>query len=959
MLKIINIVKEYKVDEESTLALNDVSIEFRKNEFVSILGPSGCGKTTLLNIIGGLDRYTSGDIQIDNISTKEYDDVDWDTYRNRRIGFVFQSYNLIPHLTILQNVSLGLTLAGVSREEANARALEALAKVGLETQGKKRPNQLSGGQAQRVAIARALVNNPEIILADEPTGALDSESGIQVMDLLKEVAADRLVIMVTHNPTLAEEYSTRIVYLKDGKVEGDTMPYSAEEELKQEIESAQIDESFEDTNEVADEIVEEQQDTQQDAIEQVEVEEQPRKSTFAERHAIFKKKQKDQQEKNRHKWLKRRHSDKSSMKLGTAISLSWNNLLSKKGRTLLTSIAGSIGIIGIILVLALSNGARAYVANLEESALSQYPISVTTSNLDISSVLTDVLLGGTAGNDEREEYPDTTDVYTSKFLGNLINKVLGGGTDEDGNTVQANDLKLLKSYIEQNFDKTLANVVYNYGINFNAYIKDPKLDGVHMKVNPYTETMTTVLDKVEILDDSMKAQISSLLPMAGSMMNAWAEMSDNQELLEMQYDVIDGKWPTAANELVVVVDSKNQLADYQLFMLGLVSEEDIFDALTPAEDGSIGDFAGNHTYTTADLLNLEYDILTNADYLEADGGSIEINGKVYDTYTAHNHAEKDSTWIQANKTVTAKVVGVVRAKEGAVGSISGVLGYTSALTNLLYSEAKSHPAIQSMTELYEASLAINTGEEEDDGAYTSVITYHDTTSTYTDLNNGGPISITAGASVDYTVVKNADTNHDVLMRALGVIVDEDRPVQIDFYCTSFDAKEAVEEFLKQYNSDNEGQNVSPSSSLNTLMGFVNTMADTLTGVLIGFAAISLVVSTIMIAIIIYTSVLERRKEIGVLRSIGARKKDVARVFLAESAILGGYSGIIGVIVSVILSFAGSALLLHFFNIDGLMSVEWWHCVLMLGISVVLSMFAGFIPSRIASKKDPAIALRSE
>ncbi len=962
MLKIINIVKEYVLSkEESVLALNDVSIEFRKNEFVSILGPSGCGKTTLLNIIGGLDRYSSGDIQIDNVSTKEYDDVDWDTYRNRRIGFVFQSYNLIPHLTILQNVSLGLTLAGVSREEANARALESLAKVGLDKQAKKRPNQLSGGQAQRVAIARALVNNPEIILADEPTGALDSESGLQVMDLLKEVAADRLVIMVTHNPMLAEEYSTRIVYLKDGKVEGDTMPYSSAEEEEIVSEDEIVEDTFDDAEiaEIADEIVEEQ-DFEQAVEEQwVEFDEQPKKPTFCERHQLFQKKQKEQQEKNRLKWLKRRNHDKSSMKLRTAVNLSWNNLLSKKGRTLLTSIAGSIGIIGIILVLALSNGASNYVSSLEESALSQYPISVTTSNLDVSSVLMDVLAGG-GSTSENPEYPETNDIHTSLFLGSLINKVLN--LDDDGEGMKPNDLKALKSYIEKNFDKSLANVSYDYGIKFNAYIKDPKLEGVHMKVNPYTETMATVLEKVYILDDAQKAQIESLLPMAGSMMNAWTEISDNQQLLDTQYDVIDGRWPENENELVVVVDSRNQLADYQLFMLGLASEEDILASLTPSEDGSVGNWARDDL-TTQDLLNLEYEILANSDYLEADGGTVKINGKDYPTYTAHDHAEKDSVWVEDNATLTANVVGVVRAKAGSVGSISGVIGYTSALTKRLYAEAENHPAIEDMMELYEASLAVNTGAEKDVGAYVSTITYHDTTGSYNNIANGQPISVTAGVPLDYTRKENEDTNHDVLMRALGAIVDTERPVKIDFYCLSFDAKEAVEAFLKQYNEDmtdaGTPQNVSPSSSLNTLMGFVNTMADTITGVLIGFAAISLVVSTIMIAIIIYTSVLERRKEIGVLRSLGARKKDVARVFLAESAILGGYSGIIGVVVSVILSFVGSALLSHFFHIEGLMNVQWWHCLLMVGISVLLSMFAGFIPSRIASKKDPAIALRSE
>ena len=387
MLKLLDITKEYIVEKESTLALRGVSIEFRKNEFVSILGPSGCGKTTLLNIIGGLDRYTAGDIQIDGISTKQYDDVDWDTYRNRKIGFVFQSYNLIPHMNILKNVAMSLTLAGVDREERRERALEALRKVGLENQARKRPNQLSGGQMQRVAIARALVNNPDIILADEPTGALDSESGIQVMDLLKEVAEDRLVIMVTHNPMLAEEYSTRIVYLKDGEVEGDTMPYNSDEEGKAEDNNNDLGGGTDGTSLELFGSGEAKEGAEAvaiaDAMPDIDVAAPvKKKSRSCERFEKLK----------RFLW-KRRQLDKSAMKLSTAISLSWNNLLSKKGRTLLTSIAGSIGIIGIILVLSLSNGAKLYIRNLEESALSTYPLTVNKTNMDITSIM-NMLMGG-------------------------------------------------------------------------------------------------------------------------------------------------------------------------------------------------------------------------------------------------------------------------------------------------------------------------------------------------------------------------------------------------------------------------------------------------------------------------------------------------------------------------------------------------------------------------------------
>ena len=485
MLKLIDITKEYVIekDEEKVLALNNVSIEFRKNEFVSILGPSGCGKTTLLNIIGGLDRYTSGDIQIDGVSTKDFDDVDWDTYRNRRIGFVFQSYNLIPHMNILKNVAMSLTLAGVEKEERKRRALEALDKVGLASQASKKPNQLSGGQMQRVAIARALVNNPEIILADEPTGALDSESGIQVMDLLKEVAEDRLVVMVTHNPLLAEEYSTRIVYLKDGEVVGDSMPYDSKDELE-ELE-CRLGEN------VVEEVVEEvERDdvagelSEKEVVEIVEkkTEEPKKKKTFRERFLKYKK------------------ADKCAMKLSTAISLSWNNLLAKKGRTLLTSIAGSIGIIGIILVLSLSNGAAGYVRGLEESALSTYPLTIGKTNTDPSAILSMLM----NNDEERPSNPDTDEIYTAKMLGKVVSQL--------STLLAENDLVQLKKYIDENFDDSLATVKYNYGVSFNAFKEDPHNEKLvsdymqknpdatleeakaaaerYMKVSPYTETVS-------------------------------------------------------------------------------------------------------------------------------------------------------------------------------------------------------------------------------------------------------------------------------------------------------------------------------------------------------------------------------------------------------------------------------------------------------------------------------------
>lgn len=944
MLKLIDITKEYVIekDEEKVLALNNVSIEFRKNEFVSILGPSGCGKTTLLNIIGGLDRYTSGDIQIDGVSTKDFDDVDWDTYRNRRIGFVFQSYNLIPHMNILKNVAMSLTLAGVEKEERKRRALEALDKVGLASQASKKPNQLSGGQMQRVAIARALVNNPEIILADEPTGALDSESGIQVMDLLKEVAEDRLVVMVTHNPSLAEEYSTRIVYLKDGEVVGDSMPYDSKDELE-ELE-CRLGEN------VVEEVVEEvERDdvagelSEKEVVEIVEkkTEEPKKKKTFRERFLKYKK------------------ADKCAMKLSTAISLSWNNLLAKKGRTLLTSIAGSIGIIGIILVLSLSNGAAGYVRGLEESALSTYPLTIGKTNTDPSAILSMLM----NNDEERPSNPNTDEIYTAKMLGKVVSQL--------STLLAENDLVQLKKYIDENFDDSLATVKYNYGVSFNAFKEDPHNEKLvsdymqknpdatleeakaaaerYMKVSPYTDTMNSVLDMLpdsikdmDIGGSSLNDMLKKFTTSGGSMMNSWAEMSSNQKLLESQYELVgnDSRWPTSATEVVVVVDKSNQLLDYQLFMLGLQSQDDVIKAIMDSH-------WAEYKTSVEELLSLEYKVLADADYLEEDAEEKWVDtdgdGIADKTWTGHNHAEQNKKWIDSRDPVNIKVVGVIRPKEGvSVTSINGVVGYMPALTQLLIERASKNEAVVKMNALKAAA------DEESDDYYKSPINFDYSTT------NGSQVKVIAGDRISFSTDSNTNL---AIMRKLGV-ANLEEPTSIAFYCSSFEAKEKIVAFIDQYNKET-GSKVSYGDSLSTIMSFVNTMVNTITGVLVAFAAISLIVSTIMIAIIIYTSVLERRKEIGVLRSIGARKKDISRVFLAESAILGGYSGLIGVIISVGFSFAISAILKTIFKISGLMYISWWQCLLMFAISILLSMFAGFIPSRIAAKKDPAIALRSE
>ncbi len=946
MLKLIDIVKEYKVDEESVLALKHVSIEFRRNEFVSILGPSGCGKTTLLNIVGGLDRYTSGDIQIEGISTTQYDDVDWDTYRNRRIGFVFQSYNLIPHMTILKNVALALTIAGVSRDERKQRALEALRKVGLESQANKKPNQLSGGQMQRVAIARALVNNPEIILADEPTGALDTESGVQVMELLKEVADDRLVIMVTHNPDLAQKYSTRIVYLRDGEIEGDTMPYdSAEEESGAEKEASAEDvAAVEESGETAGESGEPVLDANSEG------ENAPSKQSEAKQKKTSKL---------REKLRKIRKADKAAMKFSTAISLSWNNLISKKGRTLLTSIAGSIGIIGIILVLALSNGAGDYINSLEESALSSYPITVNQNSMDGMEIISK-MMNAMASDDDH--FSDDT-IKVQKVLGNVLEEF------ETMTKGSQNDLYSFKKYVDANFDRTLADVKYNYGTTFNCYVADKGNAERYMKVNPYTETMQTVLEgllknpviqgmlkdfKITIMgkEYELDEALSYLTDFVGS---AWSEMSDNMEMLQSQYELVTSRshWPRSADEVVIVVNENNRLMDYQLFMLGLQSQDDVVNAMLPG-----GKF-GEEDYSIDELLGLEYKVMNNVDYLE--------EGEEPNTWIMHPRTEQNIQYLEKNLKFVEfpdgsdhiRVSGVVRPKKGAVAtSITGVIGYTSQLTDYLFKKASEHPAVIELNKRFNEALEKFENGDPNSYKYISPIEYYYKANK--DSAGGAGVDVKIGDEIDFT--NNSELSHDTahfaILRQLG-LADIEYPQSIEFYCSSFDTKHAVEEFIARYNSIDEDKTITYTDSLQTMMRFIDTMATTITGVLVAFAAISLIVSTIMIAIIIYTSVLERRKEIGVLRSIGARKKDISRVFIAESAILGGYSGVIGAVVSFLISLAGSAILTVVFGISGLMTVTWWHCVLMIGISMLLSMLAGFIPSRIAANKDPAIALRSE
>lgn len=865
MLRLEEIKKDFKTDNNVVNVLKGITIQFRKQEFVAILGHSGCGKTTLLNIIGGLDKCTSGNVIIDGRSTKEYNDLDWNDYRNKRIGFVFQSYNLIPHLTVQKNVELSMTLAGVTKEERHARALEALDKVGLKAHARKHPSQLSGGQMQRVAIARAIVNNPEIILADEPTGALDSESGVEVMELLKEISKDHLIVMVTHNSQLADEYATRILNMSDGVIVGDTNEYTIDECLCDEA-----------TDLAAKTAAEEK------ALS--DIEQTGAKNARRELKRIEKKKRK-----------------KASMSPLTAFSLSFTNLISKKGRTFLTSFAGSIGIIGIMLVLALSTGARSFISKMEENALSQYPIEISESNTDLSAILS-LLTTDTA---KRENYPSGDTIYTQQVIGNIL---------ENYNLLTSkNDLARLKSHIDNNFDETIGYVKYNYGTDFDVYCDYTHAKGdedKYMKVQPFVDA---------IADIPVLSGFKDQLEMFSSYLTVWDEMTDNTTLLNQQYELLgNSKWPTNYDEVVLVVDRKNQINDYTLFALGLKSKEDIGSALGGSTGGE--NSFSNSTFSISDIIGengkepLQYQIATGCDYYHKNGET----GK-WEKISARDD-QRAKTFIDGEtdgrkNTVNVKVVGVVRPREDAnVTSINGNIGYTAALSRYLSERASEHPLVKAL--------------------------------------NNDEVGI---SEID------PNTDFDSLMLKLGVS-DVDKPKKIKIYASSFDSKEKILAFLDNYNATLQANGETPvkySDNLSMIMSYVESMTATITGVLIGFAAISLIVSSIMIAIIIYTSVIERKKEIGVLRSIGARKLDVSGVFIAESGIIGCLSGVLGIAISYILILPINAVIAKLFSVQHLATLSWWQPLMMFGISVVLAVLAGFVPAHMAANKDPVECLRSE
>ena len=844
MLRLENIKKDYITGDSKVEALKGITLQFRKNEFVSILGQSGCGKTTLLNIIGGLDRYTSGDLVINGKSTKEFKDRDWDSYRNHSVGFVFQTYNLIPHQSILANVELALTLSGVSKSERRKKAIKALEDVGLKEQINKKPNQLSGGQMQRVAIARALVNDPEIILADEPTGALDTKTSVQVMEILKKIAKDRLIIMVTHNPDLAEKYSSRIIKILDGKIIDDSNPYSKEEEKKEDRTS--------------------------------------------------------------------KVNSKVSMNFLTALSLSLNNLMTKKGRTFLTSFAGSIGIIGIALILSLSSGMQTYINRVEEDTLSSYPITVQEETIDMASMMTS-LMG---------EAEDTVHEDGKVYSRNIVNDMLSTISTK----IQSNNLEEFKKYLddENSEIRNYTNAVqYSYNLDLNIYKENTEND--YVQVNPSQIFSKLGMDGME---NMMLAET-----------NVWQELLDNQELLQSQYDVIAGKWPENYNEVVLVVDENNEILDYTLYALGILNQDELEDKYQKIQDGEEVEEEEQKSYTYDELLNTEFKVLLNTDYYEKDG-DIWID----------NSDNKDYIKEKLEDAEEIKIVGIIRPSEGTVATaMSGTVGYTKELTEHVINKINDAKIVKEQKENPDINVFTGTKFPEDPNEAFDFSSLTNEQRMYL-----ASLSQEEMAALMQQYTENASATYEGNLEKMGV-VDLDSPSAISIYPKDFESKDAIATSIENYNQkqrdDGKEENVITYTDLvGTMMSSVSTIIDAISYVLIAFVAISLVVSSIMIGIITYISVLERTKEIGILRSIGASKKDISRVFNAETFIVGLGAGILGIVVTLILNIPINMIIKAVTDIGGLSSLPVVGGVVLVIISMLLTVIAGLIPARMASKK---------
>ncbi len=895
MLELNDIKKDYVSGSTTVSALKGINLRFRDCEFVSILGQSGCGKTTMLNIIGGLDKYTSGDLKINGVSTKNYKDRDWDFYRNNSIGFVFQSYNLIPHQTVLSNVELALTLSGVSKAERKRRAIEALEKVGLGEQIHKKPNQMSGGQMQRVAIARALVNNPDILLADEPTGALDTETSIQIMELLKEISKDRLIIMVTHNPELAKDYSTRIVRLLDGVITDDSDPYSLED-MEADI-----------------------------------------KAKEAAKVKVSEKKNKKSGKKQ-----------KTSMSFFTALSLSFNNLMTKKTRTILTAFAGSIGIIGIAMILSISNGIQLYIDRVQRDTLSSYPITLQAESIDISSMVTSM-----TGNSDSEEHEDKSKIYSNDIMGDMINTMV--------KEVKSNNLSEFKKYIENggsDIKSYVSDIQYSYDVPLNIYMKDTS-NGVE-QLNP-----STMFDSIygEGATSTSSAMSSGMGMGMFSNSSVWNQLLGNQQVLDEQYDVLAGHWPENYNEVVLVTDKNNEVDDYTLYSLGLKDPEEVRTLFKKMMVGESYETEKDISYTFDEILDTEFKLVMPTDMYKYN----DVTG----TWDDYSKDDKYMTNVVNNGT-DIEVCGIIRPNDDAVStSISSGIGYTAKLTEYIIEEVKNSEIAKA--QLADTSVDVFTGVPFDNDRNTE-ITMDDVNAYMATLSPEESTqmqAMTSGMSDDQILqlfsaslkARTTDATLDSNKSKLG-ITDLDTPSQIDIYATDFDSKEKVQDIIKDYNKsqqdDGKEENViNYTDYVGIMMSSVSTIINAISYVLIAFVAISLIVSSIMIGIITYISVLERTKEIGVLRSIGASKKDVSRIFNAETLIEGFVSGALGIVVTLLLCIPANALIKHLTDISNVAQLPVAGGVILIIISMFLTFIAGLIPAKLAAKKDPVVALRSE
>lgn len=813
MLELKNITKNYIVGETKQQVLKGINIKFRRNEFASILGASGSGKTTLLNIIGGLDKYDSGDLINEGVSTKKYNDGNWDSYRNHRVGFIFQSYNLISHQSVLSNVEIALALSGVSKKERRKRSIDALTKVGLEEHINKRPNQLSGGQMQRVAIARALVNNPEIILADEPTGALDSETSIQIMELLKEIAKDKLVIMVTHNPEIAQKYSTRIIELKDGLIIKDSNPCN-----------------------------------------------------FLE-------------EKNTNKTI-----SKTSMSLLTSLGLSFNNLRTKKGRTILTAFAGSIGIIGIALILSLTTGVNNYISSMEKNSLSNFPISLNKNNYDFTKLF--------ELNETKKIECNGNQLCSNDDITEQVDLVKNDITKK-------NNLKEFKKYIENNNEIKDYVTEIQYGYNLDLQIYSTK-NSDYIRINPNS---FNPLGNTDIKEESNNISAS----LNTSSTPVFQVLLDNEEVLNSKYEVLAGTLPKEYNELVLVINKDNVIPDSVLYALDIKDRKEISELLNNKEiDDKVE--VKSTTYSYDEILNLSYKLILNTDYYKYEDG-------IYKDYSTDSDYMKNIV----NNGLDVKIVGILRVKDDSTEA--NFVGYKSSLTEYVINNI-------SKTDIYK------------------------------DQTTNKDINVLTGEKFD-----GMDSSYESNCQLLG-IADINDPDSINIYPKDFDSKQQVINLIENYNKmQNENGKtdlvLSYTDLIKTVVKGVTSVVNIVSYVLIGFVAISLIVSSIMISIITYISVLERTKEIGILRAMGASKKDVSRVFKAETIIEGLIAGLIGIGIALLISLPINLIVSSLVHIEKIASLPFVSAIFLILLSVILNVLAGHVPSKMASKKDPVIALRSE